>query len=315
MTTGVPCPVCLGGDFVHAFDEIGHRFERCKDCRFTRMADGLAKDEMSDYYAEERRSGEAAWQEHEDNLVKFSRMIAHLEQWVRPGLFLDVGCSLGTSLVAARDRAWDAVGIELSQPVAAFGREKWGLDIREETLEDLMREGRSDGFAAQSFDLIFMHHTLEHVPEPGTLVEQCFRLLRPGGVMFQALPNHGALKSKLLRGRWSYGVTPEHVSHFSKKTLRRLVERVGFEVLEVRTPDSKQDPRLLYDVMHRLGQQRRLNRWIGASKDAEQLDGARYIRFITDRRLPNFFVNRVWPARVTAGLGLGQEVHLTARRP
>lgn len=304
--------MCLadGASFVHVFDEVGHRFERCGACGFTRMADPKTSDDLGDYYAEERSSGEAAWQEHPDNLVKFSRVLARLERHVLPGRFLDVGCSLGTSLVAARDRSWRSIGIELSRPVAEFGREKWGVDIREQTLEELRED---PDFAAASFDLIFMHHTLEHVPDPAATIEQCFELLRPGGVMFQAVPNHGALKAKLFGGRWSYGVTHEHVSHFSTATLRRLLERVGFEVLEVRTPDSASDPRLLHDIMYRCGQRDRLVRWTGS--EGVDLDTERYIRFITDRPIPNFVVNRLWPARLSSLLGLGQEVHMTVRKP
>ena len=302
-----PCPVCTASSFRDAFEEIGHRYERCASCGFLRMADAPATPDLDDYYRAEREHGEGAWQEHEVNLIKFARMISHLEERVLPGRFLDVGCSLGTSLVAARDRGWEAIGIELSQPVAEFGRAKWGIDIRERPLEELEGE---PGFEHGSFDVVFMHHTLEHVPDPAGIVESSYRLLRDGGLMFQALPNHGGLKSKLLGGRWSYGVTSEHVSLFSKRTLRRLVERVGFEVVEVATPDSKNDPRLLHDVMHRLGQRARLARWTGRADG--QFDLERYVRYITDRRVPHFVANRVWPARLTQMLGLGQEVHMVA---
>lgn len=310
VTSSSPCPVCEATAFQHAFEEIGHLYERCTVCTFTRMADSMAPSDLDSYYAEARASGEAAWQEHEDNLVKFSRLLARLERRVLPGRFLDVGCSLGTSLVAARDRGWDAIGIELSRPVAEFGRAKWGVEIREETLDAL--EG-DPAFRPGSFDLIFMHHTLEHVPDPADVIRRTHALLRPGGLMFQALPNHGSLKSRVFGGRWSYGVTDEHVSLFSTKTLRRLVGRLGFEILDVATPDSARDPRLLYDIMNRLGQLPRLIRWTGSADGI--FDPESYVRYITDRRVPHFVVNRLWPARLTGWLGLGQEVHMVARRP
>lgn len=305
-----PCPVCEGATFVEVFREIGHRFERCVGCKFTRMADGSSEESLGAYYAEARASGEAAWQEHADNLVKFGRLLERIERHVVPGRFLDVGCSIGTSLVAARDRGWDAIGIELSQPVADFGRTKWGVDIREALLDDLVDD---PSFASASFDAIFMHHTLEHVKRPADLLEQCFALLRPGGVMFQGLPNHGSLKALLFGGRWSYGVTSEHVSHFTKAQVVRLVRRIGLEVLAVETPDAKQDPRLLHDIMHRIGRRERLARATGASDGV--FDAEKYIRYITDRRWPNFVSNRLWPARLTRFIGRGQEVYVLARKP
>ncbi|MCA8969456.1 MAG: class I SAM-dependent methyltransferase [Planctomycetes bacterium] len=310
MAERAPCPVCTGSTFENVFEVLGNRFERCRECRFVRMADGMPESSLEDYYAEARASGEAAWQEHEDNLVKFGRMIERIEAHVVPGRFLDVGCSIGTSLVAARDRGWQAIGIELSKPVAEFGRDKWGLDIRDETLEDLATD---PAFGSASFDAIFMHHTLEHVPWPDRILERSFELLRDGGVLFQALPNHGSLKGLAFGKHWSYGVTFEHVSHFTKKTVVRLIERIGFTVREVTTPDCRQDPRLVHDLMQRMGQGKRLGRWIG-SPDG-QFDLERYVRFITDRKLPNLLSNKLWPARLATALGRGQEVYVLAIKP
>ena len=39
---------------------------------------------------------------------------------------LDVGCATGALLDALRDRGWDAAGVELCAPAAAYGRARFG---------------------------------------------------------------------------------------------------------------------------------------------------------------------------------------------
>jgi len=85
------------------------------------MADPLDPQSVDRQYEEDRAHGEQAYQEHEINLERFDVILGRIEAIVSPGRFLDVGCSLGTSLVAARKRGWEVKGIELSRPVASGG--------------------------------------------------------------------------------------------------------------------------------------------------------------------------------------------------
>lgn len=311
MTSGPPavvaaCPVCAGTRFRPTFQAVGHRFERCRDCGFGRMADAMEPAGLHGFYAADTASAKSAEQDHVANLERFARILAAIERHRPPGRLLDIGCSIGTSLLVARQRGWQAIGLELSLPAAEQGRRQWGLDIRTETLADA-------GFAAGSFDAVLMHHTLEHVPGPDRLLAQVHAVLAPGGVMYQSLPNHGSLKAWLLGRHFGYGVTDEHLSHFSKSTLRRLVRRIGFHVLAVQTWSYRQDPRLLWDVVCRLGCQRWLERRAGLPA-GKSMDVDSYIAFLGRTRWAFWSCNHLWPARLCRWLGVGEDLHLLARR-
>jgi len=310
MTNGAPavaaCPVCTAARFRPAFAAVGHRFERCRACGFVRMADAPASSSLADFYAADRCAGADAEQDHATNLARFDGILLQIERHVRPGRLLDVGCSIGTSLLAARQRGWQAVGLELSQPAAAHGRAQWQLDIRTQTLAEA-------GFAPASFDAVLMHHTLEHLQAPDCVLLQVHGLLAPGGVMYLSLPNHGSLKSRLLGRHFGYGVTVEHLSHFTARTLRRLVQRIGFTVRAQQTRSYRQDPRLLWDFACRLGQQRWLERKIGLLP-GQQIDIPTYVAFLARTRWALWLCNKVWPARLCQWLGLGEDLHLLARR-
>ncbi len=304
-TAVTPCPVCEGARFATAFTAVGHRFERCRGCRFVRMADAPTPAELAAFYESDRLSGESGWQEHEKNLVRFDGILAAIERHVRPGRLLDVGCSLGTSLVAARKRGWTAVGLELSRPAAEFGRKEWDLDIRMQTLDEA-------GFAPGSFDAVLMHHTLEHVAAPDRVLAQVRDVLAVGGVTYQSLPNHDSAKARLFGRHFGWGITPEHVSHFSRRTLTRLLRRIGFTVVDVSTWSYAQDPRFLFDLIHRLGLEGRFMRACG--KPGQPIDARTYLDFLHRRRWAHFVCNRLWPARLVRWLRLGEDLHLIARK-
>lgn len=302
-----PCPVCTAASFAAAFTAVGHRFERCAGCGFVRMADPLSSRGLSDFYRDDRMSGEAAWQEHDANLVRFDGILRRIERYVPVGRFLDVGCSIGTSLQAAARRGWQAIGLELSQPAADYGRRTFGVDIRATTLA-------AAGFADGQFDAVLMHHTLEHVEAPDLLVEQIARVLAPGGVMYQSLPNHGSLKGRLLGPHFGYGVTVEHLSHFDKRSLRRLVQRQGLRVRHCSTRSYRQDPRLLWDLACRLGRQRWLQQKCGLPP-GKAMDQQAWVAFLARNRWAYWLSNKAWPARLCGWLGLGEDLHLVAQKP
>lgn len=300
------CPCCGCRDFRPSFEAIGHRFERCGSCGYQRMADPLDPQSVDRQYEEDRTHGEQAYQEHEADLERFDEILGRIETVVSPGRFLDVGCSLGTSLVAARKRGWEVKGIELSRPVAEWGQENLDLDIRSVHLAEA-------GFDEGSFDAILMNHVLEHVTDPAGLVATCHGLLRPGGVIYQSLPNHRSLKGRLFGGAWTYGVVPQHLSHFDKRSLRRLLERQGFSVRRSWTHSDARDPHLLVSFMGRIGRMDKLSEWCGRPGQ-EGLDETAYVRFITDRRWAHFVSRRLWPARFCRWTGLGEDLHMLASK-
>ncbi len=140
---------------------------------------------------------------------------------------LDLGCWVGFLLAEAAGRGWDAVGVEPSQFASAYARERLGLDVR---TGDLL----TTPLPEQHFDAIVMGDVIEHLPRPAEALERMATLLRPGGVAWMALPDAGSLVARGMRARW-WSVIPTHVQFFTRGSMRTLLERQGWTVLEIRT--------------------------------------------------------------------------------
>ena len=138
------------------------------------------------------------------------------EQLVR---YLDVGCSTGFVVEAARDRGWDATGIDLNPSAVEFGRAR-GLDLRTVALDHA-------GFAAGSFDAISLFDVLEHLLAPAATLRSCINLLARGGILFLYVPNYDSA-SRLLMGAAAHFIWPtHHLNYYTPATLTDLMARHG----------------------------------------------------------------------------------------
>lgn len=99
---------------------------------------------------------------------------------------LDAGSGAGygaASLAAHGARHVHAV--DVSEKAVAFSREHFQRDNLDYQTMDL---GQVDGFAAQSFDLIFTSNVLEHITDVPAFLSAACRLLRGDGTMIVAVP-------------------------------------------------------------------------------------------------------------------------------
>jgi SAM-dependent methyltransferase len=140
---------------------------------------------------------------------------------------LDLGCWVGFLLAEARERGWEAVGVEPSQFASAYARERLGLDVR---TGDLL----TSPLPLAYYDAVVMGDVIEHLPRPGEALDRMAALLRPGGVGWMALPDAGSRVARALGRRW-WSVIPTHVQFFTHGSIRTLLESRGWEVLEIAT--------------------------------------------------------------------------------
>jgi SAM-dependent methyltransferase len=157
----------------------------------------------------------------------FARHLDRLERLVQPGRVLDVGCATGDFLRVAKERGWDAVGVDPSpareQALAA------GVRLVGRTIDDA-------DVAPHSLAVVTFWDVLEHLPDPVASLRRARQLLVPGGLVAATVPNAGSAVARLSGPRWfGYKTAGEHLQFFSAATINRCFETAGFHVA-VRRP-------------------------------------------------------------------------------
>jgi len=97
------------------------------------------------------------------------------------GRCLEVGPGRGFDLLQLERIGWRAHGLEMDPEAAANARRVSGCEIRVGTL-------LTTDYPPASFQLVYMSHVLEHLPQLERSLRRCFELLAPGGRLFAAYP-------------------------------------------------------------------------------------------------------------------------------
>lgn len=144
---------------------------------------------------------------------------------------LDIGSGPGFFLRRAKERGWQTLGIEPSRQAAEYSR-ALGLEIRNEFLT-------ADTQGLGQFDVIHMSAVLEHIPDPIGMLEIAHRLLLPGGIVCVVVPNDYNPFQIALRTACDYKpwwlAPPHHINYFEPVSLKRAIQRVGFDVAALST--------------------------------------------------------------------------------
>jgi SAM-dependent methyltransferase len=153
--------------------------------------------------------------------------------------FLDIGCGAGTILRAAQGCGWQAQGIEVSETSVDRVREL-GFDV-------FHGEVQEAGYPSEHFDVITAVELLEHLVDPGVVVNEAARLLRKGGLFWATTPHGRGMSARLLKLKWSVISPPQHLQLFSVAGLRILLQRAGFRHITIRTEGGNP-----FEILHAL---------------------------------------------------------------
>jgi SAM-dependent methyltransferase len=92
---------------------------------------------------------------------------------------LEVGCGAATDLIRFARGGALVTGVDLSSAAIALARE----NFRQQGLEADLREadGERLPFADEAFDFVYAHGVVQYTERDRQLVEECRRVLKPGG--------------------------------------------------------------------------------------------------------------------------------------
>lgn len=146
--------------------------------------------------------------------------------------------------------------------------EVWGIEPMKELYQDASNLGyakllnksaedvlRDNDLAGQQFDCMLLGDVLEHILNPEQVLTGLRRYLKADGVCVISLPNVGHYSVRLMHlfGKWEYqdaGIMDRtHVKFFTRKTMRELIEKSGFEIITDR-PSGGRVERFLRRAFH-----------------------------------------------------------------
>lgn len=241
-----PCALCGGTDFITelrgARDWVWHKpgrfqIQRCQACALVQTRPRPADDAIGFYY-EDAYSGESEGGMRDfqtenwlGRLVNSYRMrtIAKVRPFGPTDHVLDVGCSYGGFLKLARDTTGcqtSGIDLDAGSIERAIDRDKTDFKVGLLTEAD---------YPPESFQVITFFESLEHHTDPVAALKAAHDALEPGGYCVVEVPHWNGLWRRVFRTAWLPLLMPQHLFHFTEKTLQKSFEAAGLRVIRHQT--------------------------------------------------------------------------------
>ena len=205
----------------------------CRDCGVAFVGNHFTDTDLASAYA--TVGGDYYEEIRTENREKMRTATANLKRFAKTGdSIIDIGTGNGEFIRVLNESGFTNVS----------GHEIPGEDLSE--VEGIAATVYQDhdysSIPSNSFDAVTMLDVAEHVPDPQYLIDQCFRMLKPGGHIYFHTPvvtRTDRIMRKLakfpavskaaktwLRGRTSIF----HLQNYSERAIRILLEHAGFEL-------------------------------------------------------------------------------------
>ena len=221
---------------------------KCSGCGFITADLALSDDELHALYGADYFHGD----EYADYVAEgpelrenFRRRIETLLTYQpaneRRRLF-EIGAAYGFFLDEVSSDYEHVAGIDISEAAAEFARTDLGVDV---VAADYLTQ-----VLPEQVDALCMWDTIEHLRHPREFIEKASRDVRPGGLLALTTGDIDSLNARLRGRRWRMIHPPTHLLYFSSRTLVRLLDSAGFDVVHLETAGNTRSIRgILYAIL------------------------------------------------------------------
>lgn len=146
---------------------------------------------------------------------------------------VDVGCGAGPGLRYLAARGAAALGLDHSRYAL-----RAALQLSADSWVVLNDSASGLPCRTAGADVVLMSELVEHIADVRPLLDECRRILKPGGRVIVTTPNLWDIRRVLapLAGRpWSGDTDPTHVNLYTPTRLAADLRRAGFADVRVRT--------------------------------------------------------------------------------
>jgi 2-polyprenyl-3-methyl-5-hydroxy-6-metoxy-1,4-benzoquinol methylase len=178
------------------------------------------------------------------------------------GRLLDFGCASGRFVARMASLGWDAMGIDFTEDAIQPAR-KEGLKVVWGTLPH-------PDLAPESFDVVTLRASLEHVHNPADTLREVHKLLAPGGKVVIQVPNYDCWEIDYFGDAAQVLNLPRHLTHFTADTLTDTLTRSGYTNVKIEQKSRANWLRISLKQVERRGKPMPLDKKLKSSKFAKQ---------------------------------------------
>jgi ubiquinone/menaquinone biosynthesis C-methylase UbiE len=125
-------------------------------------------------------------------------------------------------------KTWSLEGVDVDSDAVKAATLK-GLNVHLGTVEEV-------NLPEESYDLVFMIMTIEHLARPDKTLCRVKQLLKKGGKLVIVTDNTNSADFEFFKQQyWGGYHFPRHWNLFNQQSFKRLAEKTGFQVMKLKT--------------------------------------------------------------------------------
>ena len=205
----------------------------CSGCGFITADLAISEDELRTLYGADYFHGDeyadyvAEGPELRENFRRrIDTLLLHQPEGERRRLF-EIGAAYGFFLDEVRASYEHVAGVDISEAAAEYARTQLGVDV---VAADYLAQQ-----LPEQVDALCMWDTIEHLSRPRDFIEKAARDVRTGGLLALTTGDIDSFNARLRGRRWRMIHPPTHLHYFSRRTLVRLLDSAGFDVVHLET--------------------------------------------------------------------------------
>ncbi len=235
------CPLCGASDLelrLEAPDLFHHkpgsfRLDRCVTCGHVFQNPRLSFDGLDFYYKDFYAGAFDAPMEiaFQSGAEGYRARAEALRGHAVPHRWLDVGTGHGHFCLLAKE-TWPETrfdGLDMGESVEEAKRRGWVTEGYRQIFPDVAPK------LAGAYDVVSMHHYLEHTLDPMAEISAAARVLEPGGHLLIEVPDPDYPYARIFGQRWISWFQPQHLHFVSLENLERILRERGFEPVAAET--------------------------------------------------------------------------------
>ena len=217
------CQVCKSKLNEVLFIKDGYKHVRCKKCKFV-FVNPILKTEVQEK-ALKKESSYTRVMKNKINVMldnnRFKYGLQNLSIKKKDKKILDYGTGYGLFLDNAKKFKWKCYANEINTDcIKVLRKKKIIIDKK---------------FQKNFYDAITLWLVFEHVPYPNALLKKIYKSLKKGGKLLVNVPNVNSLSALILKEKCTMFSGHQHVNHFSKNSLEKILKKNNFKIEKTET--------------------------------------------------------------------------------
>lgn len=212
--------------------------KKCRECGMIFQSPVLTEESLIELY--KNVEDQIYLEKNEERKLNFSQYVKLIKQYLsKSSHLLEIGSYTGVFLEMLNREGIGTAGLELSDWARQIAKET-GAEVYGQPLSQLYEELKN------KYDGVCLWDVIEHYIDPLKELSYMNKALKENGYLFISTLDISSFTAKILGKKYPF-LMLMHTVYFSKKTLKKILNKTGFKIIKIKKHNRMVSEKYLYN--------------------------------------------------------------------